>query len=317
MTRKRIIVTGVSGFIGGETMLHFKDQGHKVIGVDVRALPDHLRGVADIFLHEDYSSRYILDMISREGADAIVHCAATSLVGPSVRNPELYYNNNFGKTKILLDHIVKSAPRTRVVISSSSSVYGEPRTLPISESDLPAPVSPYGESKRMVEMMLSSYQRAYDLDFVALRYFNVCGADPQARHGQAPGATHIIARILESIRDNKTFTLYGTDYATPDGTCVRDHVHVLDVARLHDQAIGCGFASGFYNVGMEHGASNQEIIDMAQRITNRELTVQRGERRPGDPSQLLGTGAKVRAQGWQPQYDLAHMIQHAWAWYNR
>ena len=262
MTRKRIIITGVSGFIGGQTMLHFRDQGHKVIGVDMRPLPEHLRGVPDIFLHEDYSSRYILDMITREGADAIIHCAATSLVAPSVKNPELYYNNNFVKTKTLLDHIVKVAPHTRVVISSSSSVYGEPRTLPISESDIPSPMSPYGESKRMVELMLASYHRAYALDFVALRYFNVCGADPQARHGQSLGATHIIARILESIRDRKIFVLNGTDYPTADGTCVRDHVHVMDVARLHDQAIDRKFASGFYNVGLEHGASNQEIIDL-------------------------------------------------------
>lgn len=317
MTRKRIIVTGVSGFVGGQTMLHFRDLGHKIIGVDIRPLPEHLRGVPDIFLHEDYSSRYILDMISREGADAIVHCAATSLVAPSVKNPELYYNNNFVKTKTLLDHIVKIAPRTRVVISSSSSVYGEPRSLPIVEHDLPAPVSPYGESKRMVELMLASYNRAYALDFVALRYFNVCGADAKARHGQAPGATHIIARILESIRDNKTFVLNGTDYPTPDGTCVRDHVHVMDVARLHEQAIDRKFSSGFYNVGLEHGASNQEIIDLAQRITGRKLEVQKGDRRPGDPSQLVGSGSAVRQQNWQPEYTLEDMIAHAWAWYTR
>ena len=317
MTRKRIIVTGVSGFIGGQTMLHFRDQGHKVIGVDIRPLPDHLRGVPDIFLHEDYSSRYILDMISREGADAIIHCAATSLVAPSVKNPELYYNNNFVKTKNLLDHVVKTAQHTRVVISSSSSVYGEPRSLPIQESDAATPVSPYGESKRMVEMMLQSYHRAYNLDFVALRYFNVCGADPQARHGQSLGATHIIARILESIRDGKTFVLNGTDYPTADGTCVRDHVHVMDVADLHNKAIDRGFKAGFYNVGLEHGASNQEIIDLAQRITGRELTVQRGDRRPGDPSQLVGSGSRVREQGWKPRYSLEDMITHAWAWYTR
>lgn len=317
MTRKRIIVTGVSGFIGGQTMLHFKDLGHKVIGVDLRPIPDHLRGVPDIFLHEDFASRYILDTISREGADAIVHCAATSLVGPSVRNPELYYNNNFVKTKTLADHVVRHVPKTRLIVSSSSSVYGEPLQIPIQESDTPAPVSPYGESKRMVEMMLNSYQRAYGLDFVAFRYFNVCGADPQARHGQAPGATHIIPRILESIRDGKEFTLNGRDYPTPDGTCVRDHVHVMDVARLHDKAIDREFASGFYNVGVEHGASNQEIIDQAQTITGRSLAVKQGDRRPGDPSQLVGAGAKVRAQGWQPEYDLDAMLRHAWTWYTR
>lgn len=317
MKKKRIIVTGVSGFVGGQTALHLRDQGHKVTGVDIRALPEHLRGSVDIFLHEDFSSRYILNMISNEGADAIVHCAATSLVGPSVRNPELYYNNNFVKTKILVDHVMRYAPRTRLIVSSSSSVYGEPQSLPLQESDPPRPLSPYGESKRMIEMLLASYQRAYGLEFVALRYFNVCGADPQARHGQAPGATHIIARVLESLRDSQAFTLNGTDYPTPDGTCVRDHVHVQDVARLHDMAVDPGFQSGFYNIGLEHGASNREIMTMATEITGRELQWIPGERRIGDPSQLVGSGARVRAQGWQPQYSLRDMIQHAWAWYTR
>jgi UDP-glucose 4-epimerase len=317
MSRKRIIVTGASGFIGGQTMLHLHDQGYKVIGVDIRPLPDHLRGAADIFLHEDFSSRYILDMISREGADAIVHCAATSLVGPSVTNPELYYSNNMVKNKTLLDHLVKHSGRTRLIISSSSSVYGEPQRLPLQETDMPAPVSPYGESKRMTEMMLASYNRAYELDFVALRYFNVCGADPQTRHGQAPGATHIIARILESIRDDREFVLNGCDYPTPDGTCVRDHVHVSDVAQLHQHAVDRKFQSGFYNVGLEHGASNQEIINRAEVITGRQLQIKYGQRRPGDPSQLVGDCTKVRSQGWVPRYSLDDMIQHAWAWYTR
>jgi UDP-glucose 4-epimerase len=317
MSRKRVIVTGASGFIGGQTLLHLHDQGHKVIGVDIRPLPEHLRGSADIFLHEDFSSKYILDMISREGADSIIHCAATSLVGPSITNPEPYYNNNMVKNKILLDHLVKHSRRTRLVVSSSSSVYGEPQRLPLQETDLPAPVSPYGESKRMTEMMLASYNRAYGIDFVALRYFNVCGADPQARHGQAPGATHIIARILESIRDDKEFVLNGQDYNTPDGTCVRDHVHVSDVAQLHQQAMDPKFQPGFYNVGLQHGASNQEIIDLAQSITGCKLRIKYGPRRPGDPSQLVGDGVKVRNQGWNTLYNLEDMIRHAWAWYNR
>lgn len=317
MTRKRIIVTGVSGFVGGQTMLYLRDHGHKVIGVDIRPLPDHLRGVPDIFLHEDFASRYILDTISREGADAIVHCAATSLVAPSVRNPDLYYNNNFVKTKTLADHIIKHAAKTRLIVSSSSSVYGEPKQVPILETDIPEPISPYGESKRMVEIMLNSYQRAYGLDFVALRYFNVCGADPKQRHGQAPGATHIIPRILECLRDGKEFTLNGRDFDTPDGTCVRDHVHVNDVAKLHDMAIDRKFQSGIYNIGLETGISNQAIIDRAQVITGKTLKLKYGDRRPGDPGQLVGSASLVKTQGWRPDYGLDDMLQHAWAWHTR
>lgn len=317
MSRRRIIVTGAAGFIGGQTMLHLRDQGHKVTGIDIRALPDHLRGVPDIFLQEDFASRYILNMIANEGATAIIHCAATSLVGPSVRNPEVYYNNNVVKTKILMDQIRTRSPSTRLVFSSSSSVYGEPQRLPLTETDAPLPVSPYGESKRMTEMMLNGYRRAYGFDFVAFRYFNVCGADPQRRHGQAPGATHIVARCLESLRDDREFVLNGRDYPTADGTCVRDHVHVQDVARLHELAIDPAFAPGIYNVGLEHGVSNQEVIDRAQAISGRTLQVRTGDRRPGDPSQLVGQGLAVRAQGWQPEYTLDDMLQHAWHWYIR
>jgi UDP-glucose 4-epimerase len=317
MRQKRIIVTGVSGFIGGQTMLHFQAQGHKVVGVDMVALPAHLRGVPDIFLHEDYSSAYVIEYIKRENPYAIIHCAGTSLVGPSVRNPELYYNNNFVKTKKLLDTLVQSKTKPRFVFSSSSSVYGQPDICPVSEEYTPNPVSPYGESKRMIEMMLESYHRAYGLDYVTLRYFNVCGADPQARHGQKPGATHIIARILESLRDDKPFVLNGTDYSTPDGTCIRDHVHVADVADLHHMAIEPSFVSGVYNVGLEHGVSNLEITNLAQQITSKTLDISYGDRRPGDPAMLVGNTTKIFSQGWRPQYTLEDMISHAWTWHTR
>jgi UDP-glucose 4-epimerase len=317
MTKKRVIITGAAGFVGGQTMIYFRDQGHKVIGIDMIPLPDHLRRVPDIFLHEDYSSSYVLDYIKRENPYAIIHCAGTSLVGPSVMNPELYYNNNFVKTKRLVDTLIQSDIKTRFVFSSSSSVYGQPETCPVAEESIPNPLSPYGESKRMIELLLNSYHRAYGFDYVALRYFNVCGADPQGRHGQRPGATHIIARILESLRDDKKFTLNGTDYPTPDGTCVRDHVHVYDVARLHEMAMESNFQSGIYNVGLEHGASNLEIVQAAQRITGKTLTVVNSNRRPGDPTRLVGSTAKISAQAWKPQYDLDDMIQHAWTWYCR
>ena len=320
MRDKTIIVTGAAGFVGGQTALYLSDLGYSVVGIDDRACPEHLGpavGVFYEFLQTDYASDAAFGAIQQHRPAAIVHCAGTSLVGPSVQNPELYYNNNFAKTKQLLDFIVKTAPGTRVIFSSSSSVYGEPVRLPCEETDLPAPVSPYGESKRMIEMMLASYAQAYQLDYVAFRYFNVCGADPQGRHGQPSGATHIIARVLESIRDRKSFDLFGTDYPTADGTCVRDHVHVNDVAAAHEAAINPKFNPGIYNVGIEHGASNLEVIDAAQEVTGHSLSVNHAPRRPGDPSQLIATNKKLCAQGWEPKYNLQDMVAHAWAWYSR
>jgi UDP-glucose 4-epimerase len=168
----------------------------------------------------------------------------------------------------------------------------------------------------MMEQILASYHHAYGLDYTALRYFNVVGADSQARHGQRANATHIIARVLESLRDDAEFTLNGDDYDTPDGTCVRDHVHVEDVANAHVMAVFPEMQGGVYNVGEEHGASNKEIISMAESVTGRRLQVRVGPRREGDPARLVANTERIRSQGWQPQYLLEEMIEHAWAWYN-
>jgi len=315
-----VIVTGAAGFVGGQTALYLKDQGYTVIGIDQRPCPKHLgtnTGVFDHFVQTDYASDAALQAIADYSPAAVVHCAGTSLVGPSVNDPALYYENNFVKTKKLLDWVIAHRPETRIIFSSSSSVYGEPTKIPCEETDAPNPVSPYGESKRMIELMLKSYSHAYGLDYVAFRYFNVCGADPQGRHGQDPGATHIIARVLESIRDQGQFDLYGQDYDTADGTCVRDHVHVNDVARAHEAAVNKKFVSGIYNVGIEHGASNLEVIGTAEQVTGKTLNRRTVARRPGDPSQLVATNRQLVGQGWSPKYNLAHMIEHAWAWYTR
>jgi UDP-glucose 4-epimerase len=190
--------------------------------------------------------------------------------------------------------------------------------LPIHEVDPAEPVSPYGQSKLMVDMMLESYHRAYGLNYVSFRYFNACGADPKQRHGQEPGATHIVARVLEAIRDNQDFTLYGDDYPTDDGTCVRDYVHVDDIARAHSLAIYHDVPSGVYNLGSNKGTSNQEIIAAAERITGQKLTVTFGDQRAGDPPMLTASSSKfdLVAGAWR-HYTLDDMIQHAWTWYSR
>jgi len=187
---------------------------------------------------------------------------------------------------------------------------------PCHEVDPCEPISPYGESKRMIELMLASYRRAYNLDYVAFRYFNACGADPSGKHGQEPGATHIIARVLESLRDDREFVLNGVDYDTPDGTCVRDYVHVDDIARAHVMALDNNTVpAGIYNLGSHTGISNAEIILTAERVTGRKLRVQSSDRRQGDPAMLTASAEKFDKLVTWRQYNLDDIITHAWQWY--
>lgn len=315
---KRVLVTGAAGYIGGQTMIGLTESGIQVIGVDFVALPVHLRKFPQMFFQEDFASRRGLDILEEYNFDAVIHCAGTSLVGPSISNPALYYQNNFYKTKQLLDFIVKHKKDLRLVFSSSAACYGDPVTLPCNETDVCVPISPYGQSKLMIEWMLAAYQKAYGLDSVAFRYFNACGADHKSRHGQAPGATHIIARVLESIRDNRTFVLNGDDYDTPDGTCVRDYVHVEDIAAAHIQAIDRSRPSGVFNLGTKAGASNREIIKAAEKITGRTALIEVGPRRLGDPARLTASADRWSTiSGWKPEYNIDDMITHAWRWYTR
>jgi UDP-glucose 4-epimerase len=313
-----VMVTGAAGYIGGQTALMLKEQGYDVIGVDLRPQPELLQNVFAQYLQTDFSDPQVLNTIAQQQPQAIVHCAGTSLVGPSLANPSYYYHNNFVKTKILADFLVDTKIATRVIFSSSAAVYGDPVMIPCVETDPPVPISPYGESKLMTEMMLSSYNQAYGLDSVVFRYFNACGADHLARHGQAENATHIIARVLTSLRDNTPFVLNGKDYPTADGTCIRDYVHVEDIARAHIIAVNTTIPCGIYNLGNSVGTSNQEIIDMAATVTGRIPTVEVGDARAGDPAELTADAARFhQASGWTPKYTLRDMIQHAWVWCNR
>ena len=189
---------------------------------------------------------------------------------------------------------------------------------PCQEIDPAMPISPYGQSKLIIEWMLESYQQAYGLDYVAFRYFNACGADPKARHGQEPGATHIIARILDSIQNKQDFTLHGTDYATPDGTCIRDYIHVEDLAEAHILATDQKIPGGIYNLGTNVGYSNIEVVRAAAQITGVDIPVLYGPKRDGDPAILTADAGKfMQASNWQPKFVMTDIINHVWAWYNR
>ena len=316
--KKTIVVTGAAGYIGGQTALMLADLGHRVVGIDKNKCPKRLKSVFDDYIEKDFAHKDALIKLLIHEPRAIIHCAATSLVGPSIRHPGRYFENNVVNTLTLLDQVRRSMPKTRVIFSSSAAVYGEPVMTPCHEVDPCEPISPYGDSKLMVERIMAAYHTAYNLDYVAFRYFNACGADSQTRHGQSEDATHIIARVLAAIRDDSEFVLNGVDFATPDGTCVRDYVHVEDIARAHVMALDAEIPSGVYNLGSNNGTSNREIIAAAERITGRKLKVVLGDARPGDPAVLTASAAKFGqvGNGWQ-QFELDHMIQHAWNWYVR
>ena len=311
-----VIVTGSAGYIGGQTALLLKDAGHSVYGIDRRDPPKHLQGVCDGFLFQDFASDVALSWIIQKQPDAIIHCAGTSLVGPSVKDPAEYYNNNVAKTLKLLDIIRKSLPRCKFVFSSSAATYGEPLMGASHEVDPCLPLSPYGESKLMIDMMLESYHRAYGLNYVSFRYFNACGADPKGRHGQEPGATHLIARFLEATRDNGTFKIYGVDYPTADGTCVRDYVHVEDIARAHALALYHKIPAGVYNLGSNQGTSVKQVVERAMAVIGTKPEIMFGAARAGDPATLTASADKFNlvAGAWR-HHDLDTMIQHAWNWY--
>lgn len=316
----KVMVTGAVGYIGGETVLKLLDAGHEVLGVDYRIPPKYLVNLPNTWwCTHDFASEIGLSTIDMFKPDAIVHCAGTSLVGPSLMNPAEYYENNFVKTKVLLDFLIaQKLTHIKFIFSSSAATYGDPIMTPVQEVDPTEPISPYGQSKLMIDWMLASYQRAYGLDYVSFRYFNACGADSQARHGQEPGATHIIARVLESVIDNKDFTLYGDKYPTEDGTCIRDYIHVEDLATAHIRALEKDIVSGVYNLGTSQGHSNLQVVKTASKITGKDIGMLHGEARPGDPAVLTASAERFQQlSGWQPKFGLEDIISHAWAWYNR
>lgn len=314
-----VVVTGAAGYIGGQISIMLQEAGHRVVGIDRRYYPTHLAGVFERYIHNDFASDSAFNAIIQERPTAIVHCAATSLVGPSMKYPSDYFGNNVVKTHRLMDIVCQAVPKSRIIFSSSAAVYGDPVMTPCHEVDPKEPISPYGQSKLMTEMMLESYNKAYNLDFVAFRYFNACGADSLGRHGEEEGGTHIIGRVLECIRDKADFELFGNDYPTPDGTCVRDYIHVEDIARAHLMALDAvKIPAGIYNLGTNKGTSNHEIIMAAQQVTTQIPQIRVGARRPGDPAVLAASSDKFDsvAGEWR-RWNLNDMVRHAWEWYNR
>jgi UDP-glucose 4-epimerase len=301
----KILITGSSGYIGGSLSVYFKTIGHEVHGVD-RVYHKYLSKYFDTYTRGDY-----VDTILPTDIDVIIHCAGTSLVGPSVYDPGLYYDNNVRKTIILLNKVLKYCPQVKFIFSSSGSVY-KSKENKLDEKSKKEPKSPYAKTKFMIENIITDFDYAYNLKYVIFRYFNACGAMYE-NHGQKPGATHIFPKLFNSDK----FILNGTDFETRDGTCVRDYVSIVDLCKAHELAIEKN-VFGIYNIGNDYpGYSNKQIIDFYKEKVNPDLKVVNEKRRKGDVPILIANTNKIKKElGWQPKDNLNDIIYSLNKWYN-
>jgi UDP-glucose 4-epimerase len=320
---RRVIVTGGCGYIGSHVARAFKQNDDEVLIID-RVLRLHtLKGI-DGYHIGDFADDASLAAIYDYNPDVIVHCAGTSLVGPSMADPGLYYDNNIAKTVKLLNFIKDFKKKPIILFSSSASVYGEPDQLPIKETARIQPISPYGNTKAMTETILRDYWGAYALPSTVFRYFNAAGAEPvDSDLGQELNATHIVARVLEASIAGQAFAINGRDFNTLDGTCIRDYVHVWDIARAHVLAADqhfkyAGSVHRCYNLGTNKGISNQEIVDYVKEKYGL-AQVSYTNRRLGDPAELIADAELAQVElGWHPEYsDINTIIDSAYKWYTR
>jgi UDP-glucose 4-epimerase len=322
--KKTIVVTGGCGYIGSHIVRAFNETypDCKMVVVD-RVRRGHTLVGVDWFIMDDFATDGTLKNIVDMQPDIIVHCAGTSLVGPSIQNPAEYYDNNVSKTIKLLNALKDMEKSPVVMFSSSASVYGD-ANVPAFESDLVNPISPYGKTKAMTEQILADYQVAYGIPSVCFRYFNAAGAMPGTHNlGQEPGATHIIARVLEAQINGSEFKLNGNEYDTPDGSCIRDYIHVWDIAQAHIKAFHLSLLDAtpqarVMNLGTNKGISNQEIVNYVTKHYGK-FNVTIGDARQGDPAVLVANSDEAQTLlDWTPYWSsIESIIGSAYKWYTR
>lgn len=320
-----ILVCGGAGYIGSHAVHQLIEKGESVVIVD-NLQTGHRDAVHPKakFYEGDIRDADVLDKIFTENAiDTVVHFAANSLVGESVEKPLKYFNNNVYGMQILLESMVKHSV-DKIVFSSTAAVYGEPKRIPILEDDPTEPTNPYGESKRIMEKMMKWVSRANGVRFVSLRYFNAAGAIEDGSIGEDHNPeSHLIPLILQvPMGKREHITVFGEDYPTPDGTCLRDYIHVIDLADAHVLAIDYlrkGGESNIFNLGNGRGFSVKEMIEAAKKATGRDIKVEIGTRRAGDPAQLIASSEKAKkVLGWRPKYtDVKQIIQTAWTFHQK
>ena len=319
----RILVLGGAGYIGSHTALELVKAGNEVVIADnlVTGYRKAIPKGAKFYEGDLRDSDFLDNLFHQEKIDAVIHFAAYSLVGESVTNPLKYYDNNLYGTKVLLEAMVKNNVG-KIVFSSTAATYGEPENIPILESDRTCPTNPYGETKLAMEKMFKWTAEAHGLRYVSLRYFNACGADESGTIGEAHNPeSHLIPLILQVPNAKReTISIYGTDYDTPDGTCIRDYIHVTDLAQAHILAVqylNNGGESDIFNLGNGVGYSVREVIETARKVTGHPIPATETSRRAGDPARLVASSEKAKSVlGWKPVHDsLEEIIASAWNWH--
>jgi UDP-glucose 4-epimerase len=319
--KDNILVVGGAGYIGSHMVKLLLDRNYEVIILDNLST-----GQQDLLFGGELvegslgDSRLLDRILSNHKISAVMHFAAFSLVGESVQQPLKYYENNVAATIKLIDAMVRNKVM-HFIFSSTAAVYGEPESIPIAEDHPCRPTNPYGSSKFCVERILTDCDAAYGLKSISLRYFNASGADPSGQLGERHDPeSHLIPLVLKSALSGKPIKIFGTDYDTPDGTCIRDYVHVSDLAEAHLLALNAlmnGAPSNVYNVGNSVGYSVKQVIDIARQVTGKSIQVIEGQRRPSDPALLVADASKIKHElNWKPKYEnLVTIIETAWRWH--
>ncbi len=320
----KILVCGGAGYIGSHVNKQLNKEGYETIVFD-NLVYGHKEAVkwGDLVVGDLACIEDIEKIFNDYDIDAVFHFAAYAYVGESVKDPEKYYYNNVSNTLNLL-HVMKEHDCNKIIFSSTCATYGEPEMVPITEDMPQNPINPYGATKLMVERIFRDYNKAYGLQFVVLRYFNAAGADPDGEIGESHDPeTHIIPLVLDAASGKRPdVKVFGTDYDTQDGSCIRDYIHVTDLAGAHLLALHYlenGKESSFFNLGNERGTSVLEVVESVKRVTGKGFRVVLTDRRPGDPAKLVGSSRKAKATlGWRPVYeDIDTIVKHAWRWHEK
>lgn len=317
-----ILVLGGAGYIGSHAVYQLIDQGESVVIVDnlENGHRDAVHPKAVFYEGDIRHFNFLNSVFEKESIDAVIHFAANSLVGESMENPLKYFDNNVYGTQVLLQTMVQHDVK-RIVFSSTAATYGEPEDVPITETMPTNPTSTYGETKQMMEKMMKWTEQAHGVHYVSLRYFNVAGARETSEIGEDHRPeSHLIPTILQTaIRQRSQITIFGEDYGTPDGTCIRDYIHVEDLVHAHLLALAYlreVDTSNVFNLGSNQGFSVKEIIDTARLVTGKDIPAQIGPRRAGDPSILIASSDKAKqVLGWNPTRTVTKMIKDAWNWH--
>jgi UDP-glucose 4-epimerase len=317
--KMNVLITGGAGYIGSVVVEELIESGHEAVVYDnlSKGFRQAVHSAAK-FVHADLNDVQTLrETLAQNNIEAVIHLAADSLVGESVQNPSKYYRNNFLTGLELLDALLEVDVK-RIVFSSTAAVYGEPEEQPITENTPTNPINPYGETKLAFENALAWYDKAYALRFASLRYFNAAGATERCGECHDP-ETHLIPLILQAASGKRPFVeIFGDDYPTRDGTCVRDYIHVTDLARAHILALDViDERSKIYNLGCgEDGYTVSEVIDVARKVTGKDFPIRIGQRRAGDPAVLVASSDKIKSElGWKPEkQDLETIIESVWKW---